>query len=157
MRRSVLVVLLSTVGVLPPHAGAGRSAPLSSAGGPSAGAITVSVIVSGISGRGGQLGVALYSSPDGFPDQRTPLSQLRPHTTGLVDTVTFRDVAPGRYAVAVQHDLNSNGVLDRNMIGAPKEPWGVSRDVRHAMRAPRFEQAAFDVRVDTVIAVRVAR
>jgi uncharacterized protein (DUF2141 family) len=26
----------------------------------------------------------------------------------------------------------------------PTEPWGVSNNVRHKTRAPRFEEAAFD-------------
>jgi uncharacterized protein (DUF2141 family) len=45
-------------------------------------------------------------------------------------TVEFRvrNVKPGRYAIAIFHDLNGNGVLDRNIIGLPSEPYGFSND-----------------------------
>lgn len=119
---------------------------------------TLTVIVSGITTSGGTLGTALFASAAGFPDGNAPAAaQLHPHTTAAADTFVFRNVAAGRYAIAVQHDLNGNGKVDRNMVGAPKEPWGVSRDVRHTFRAPRFEEAAFDLSGDMRIEVKVAR
>ena len=39
------------------------------------------------------------------------------------------NVKPGNYAIAVFHDLNGNGKLDRNLIGLPSEPYGFSNDV----------------------------
>jgi uncharacterized protein (DUF2141 family) len=121
------------------------------------GTVTVTVIVSGISATGGRLGAALFTAPAGFPDAPVPLSLIHPHTSAPADTFVFRNLAPGRYAVAVQHDLNGNGVVDRNLVGAPKEPWGVSRDIRYTFRAPKFEEALVEVRADTTIAVRVAK
>jgi uncharacterized protein (DUF2141 family) len=46
-------------------------------------------------------------------------------------TVEFRvrNVKPGRYSIAIFHDLNGNGVLDRTFIGLPSEPYGFSNDV----------------------------
>jgi uncharacterized protein (DUF2141 family) len=39
---------------------------------------------------------------------------------------TFTDLAYGEYAVMVFQDKNSNGTLDRNIVGYPKEPLGLS-------------------------------
>jgi uncharacterized protein (DUF2141 family) len=120
--------------------------------------VTLTVVVTGATERGGTIGAALFATPAGFPDGKAPAAALlHPHTAAAADTFVFRNVQPGRYAVAVQHDLNSNGAVDRNLFGAPKEPWGVSNDIRHTFRAPRFEEAAFDVRADMRIDVRVAR
>lgn len=33
--------------------------------------------------------------------------------------VAFRDIPPGVYAVSVRHDENSNGKLDKNLLGVP--------------------------------------
>lgn len=119
--------------------------------------VAITVIVTGSPARGGLVGAALYSSPKDFPDASPLVRLTRPKTTAVADTFVFLGLTAGRYAVAAQHDLNSNGVVDRNFVGMPKEPWGVSRDIRHAMRAPGFEEAAFTVSADTTIFVRVAK
>ena len=120
--------------------------------------VTLTVVVAGATARGGTLGTAVFATAEGFPDGKLPpLAILHPHTTAAADTFVFRNVPPGRYAVAVQHDLNGNGTVDRNFVGAPKEPWGVSNDIRHTFRAPRFDEAAFDLRADMRLDVRVAK
>jgi uncharacterized protein (DUF2141 family) len=119
---------------------------------------TLTVVVTGLAARGGSVGVAVFSSAEGFPDGTAPAAALlRPHSTAAADTFVFRNLRPGRYAIAAQHDLNANGKVDRNLFGIPKEPWGVSKDVRHSMRAPRFDEAAFELRQDMGMDVRVAR
>jgi uncharacterized protein (DUF2141 family) len=35
--------------------------------------------------------------------------------------------------------------VDANFLGIPTEAWGVSNNVRPALRAPRFEEASFKV------------
>ena len=41
----------------------------------------------------------------------------------------FPNIPAGRYAIAVYHDANGNGRLDRSAIGFPQEPYGFSNDV----------------------------
>ncbi len=54
-------------------------------------------------------------------------------------------VKPGAYAIAVFHDANGNGRLDRSLIGLPGEPYGFSNDVgRHG--PPDFGAARIVVR-----------
>ena len=59
-------------------------------------------------------------------------------------TITFRGVAPGRYAIAVFHDENGNGKMDKALL-IPKEGFGFSRDAPVRMGPPPFSAAAFDV------------
>lgn len=40
------------------------------------------------------------------------------------------DLPLGEYAVSTYQDINSNGKLDRNFIGKPKEPYGFSNNVK---------------------------
>jgi len=70
-----------------------------------------------------------------------PLAVAQTAQTRLV----FHGVPAGRYAVTAYADLNGNGRLDRNLFGAPTEPWGFSNDAVGRMASPRFAQAAFEV------------
>ena len=54
-------------------------------------------------------------------------------------------VEPGDYAIAVYHDENSNGKMDKRMFGIPKEPYGFSNNFRPVMSAPRFSDCQFSV------------
>ena len=55
----------------------------------------------------------------------------------------MRDVAPGDYAVSVFHDENSNGKLDRNFMGMPKEGVGKSNDAAGHFGPPKYDDARF--------------
>lgn len=58
---------------------------------------------------------------------------------------TFRNVKPGRYAIALLHDENDNGKADRALMMMPTEGFGFSRDAKVKMGPPKFRDAAFDV------------
>lgn len=60
-------------------------------------------------------------------------------------TLTFEDVRPGRYAIALLHDENGNGKADRAAMMIPTEGFGFSRDARVRFGPPKFGEAAFDV------------
>lgn len=93
----------------------------------------------------GEIACALYRSGDAFPDESADARGLFVAASGTVATCTFDAVAPGQYAVAAFLDTNGNRTNDRNFVGMPTEPWGVSNNVRPLMRAPSFEEAAFAV------------
>ena len=60
-----------------------------------------------------------------------------------VATCVFPAVPPGTYAVTFLHDVNDNGDMDSNLLGLPKEPWGMTRDPSILLGPPPFEKAAF--------------
>lgn len=60
-------------------------------------------------------------------------------------TLTFSDVQPGRYAIALLHDENANGKADRAAMMIPREGFGFSRDAKVRFGPPKFGEAAFDV------------
>ena len=70
----------------------------------------------------------------------------------------FRDLLPGRYAVAAILDRNGNDALDTTTLGVPTEPWGVTNNARPTFRAPTFDEAAVVVpgngRVDTRLTLK---
>lgn len=123
----------------------------------SAQAAELTVKVSGIETTEGVIGCALFAAgeADRFPsDGAEAQTSAEPDTDGV--TCRFENVDPGRYAVSVSHDVNENGKVDTRAFGIPKEPWGVSNGVRPRLRAPRFEEAAFDLGEAEIKEIEVA-
>ena len=82
--------------------------------------------------------------PDaGFPDcKNRVVRSASPAASGGSVSVSFDGLAPGRYAVSVFHDVNSNAKLD-TFAGIPKEGYGFSRDAPVRMAPPKFTDAVF--------------
>lgn len=101
----------------------------------------------------GVVGVALFKAAQGFPeDSSQAFATINAEIRGAIAVAIFRGVPPGTYAVSVRHDENENGKLDKNMFGVPKEGWGASNNPKVKLRAPRFEEAQFQVRAEDTIA-----
>lgn len=60
-------------------------------------------------------------------------------------TLSFSDLPAGKYAIKVFHDKNGDGVLNRNLFGAPTEPYGISNNVRARFSLPPFGEALIEV------------
>ncbi len=105
--------------------------------------------------RGGMIMAMLFDSPEGFEDFRAPVHMERIAADGRHE-LQFYGIPPGRYALVVYHDENSNGRLDSNFIGIPKEPIGFSNAYR-PKGPPSFARAAFQLDGEADMDVRLAR
>lgn len=105
-------------------------------------AADLDVRVSGIQQATGEIGCALFADATGFPKDNAKAQTLWLAADVHGVTCRFTGLPAGRYAVAVSHDLNGNRRLDTNLFGIPVEPWGVSNNLRPALRPPRFDEAA---------------
>jgi uncharacterized protein (DUF2141 family) len=105
----------------------------------------IKVIVVDLHGNEGQVSCALFSSVDGFPNVPAKAIKL---TTAKIENrqavCNFSGIAPGDYGVSVFHDENSNGKLDSNFIGIPKEGVGASNDAAGKFGPPKFDDARFN-------------
>ena len=100
--------------------------------------------VSGLRGSRGMVDCYLYSSANGFPSD--PSRSLRTDVVVANDgmaTCRFTGVAMGAYAIAVVHDANGNGKLDRNLLGMPIEGVGASNNPTSRFGPPPFAKASF--------------
>lgn len=68
--------------------------------------------------------------------------------TGKGATRTVMSLPPGRYALALYHDMNDNWKLDKNFVGYPKEPYGFSNNYHPIFSGPGFEDCAFEVKTN---------
>lgn len=109
-----------------------------------AGSNSIKVMVVGFHSNTGEADCVLFGSPQGFPsDSRIAMKRTKSKIENKQAVCTFDGVAPGDYAVSVFHDENANGVLDRNLIGMPKEGVGASNDAAGKMGPPKFDDARF--------------
>lgn len=111
----------------------------------------VVVQVSNLERGRGSVNVALFRTAKDFTDNpyKTLRQQVKTGQSGA--SLTFKNVSPGTYAIAVYQDLNENGELDTNFVGIPKEPYGFSNNYRPTMSSPSFEKAKFKLNGEKVV------
>jgi uncharacterized protein (DUF2141 family) len=121
----------------------------------SAHAADLTIHVDDVKSADGTVNVALYDSADTF--LRKPLQAIQAKAQKGAVTVQLKDLAPGDYAVAVYHDANGNGKMDRNMMGIPSEDYAFSNNAMGKMGPPQFDDARLAVPaagLDTRVSLR---
>jgi uncharacterized protein (DUF2141 family) len=91
----------------------------------------------------GQVMAALYDSAGSFL-KHSVKAGAAPAATGST-TIVLKDVPAGEYGIALYHDANGNGKMDRNLMGIPSEDYAFSNNALGNMGPPPFEQAKFAV------------
>lgn len=108
----------------------------------SGGALRVNI--KGLRDNRGDVVCALFAAADHFPKRidkafsRTAAEISEGHAE-----CEFSAVPPGIFAVSVFHDENSNGKLDTNWLGIPREGVGASNNPKARMGPPKFAAAKF--------------
>lgn len=93
----------------------------------------------------GHVLAAIYASPESFEQDDMLIGVAGPAKPGVTQ-LDINGLDPGIYGVAVFQDLNGNEKLDRNLFGAPTEPFGFSNNPVIRFSAPEF--AAFQFEFD---------
>ncbi len=114
---------------------------LSAAAGPEG---SVDIEVSGLRNAKGALHACLTRNPAHFPDCKSDPAALRASAPASTHRLKIDHIPPGRYAIAVFHDQNSNRNLDK-FAGIPKEGFAFTRNPSIKFRAPRFDEVAIDL------------
>lgn len=103
----------------------------------------LTVEINGFRNRQGQVCISLFASSKGFPNNRKNVVQRQCNQiTAIPMTVNFANLKAGNYAVAVIHDTNEDGTLNRNDLGMPIEGYGFSRNPEVRTAAPKFNDAS---------------
>lgn len=108
-------------------------------------AARIVVTIDGLHSAKGDVLVALYSKPEGFPDGDYSDRHAEVKASVAPLTVVFDHLKPGIYAVGAYHDENANHRLDTNFIGYPIEGYALSNGIRAVISRPRFVDASFSV------------
>lgn len=107
----------------------------------------VNLTITNLNRESGQIALAIYNDASSFPDDgnkafKTKFISL--NGTAVSQVVTL-DLPAGEYAIAAFVDNNKNQKLDKNLIGAPKERFGFSKNPAIHFSAPTFSECVFQV------------
>lgn len=113
---------------------------------PEPGYATLSVDVDGLGERECSVRAALWKTAEGFPsDMELAWRETIARTAEAECRVEFSRVPYGSYAISLYQDENGDGELERNFLGIPREPVGVSNNPAARFRPPAFEEARFEL------------
>ena len=110
---------------------------------------TITVKVNNIDNDHGLVYVSLFDSEEKFLNQgiRSVSAKIQNNRCEVV----FKDVPEGVYAISLYHDENGNNTLDSNLLGIPKEDYGCSNNAKGFMGPPKWEDAKFEVKNQSII------
>lgn len=117
-------------------------------------AANVHLDITDITALNGDILVVLYDSPEDYSQSNAPLASRKIPASAETISTAFADLPAGDYAIKLFHDENSNGQLDSNMMGLPKEGYGFSNNAGRFGPAS-FEEAKFSVTEDTNISIKI--
>ena len=101
------------------------------------------VNVDNIRSTNGTVRVALFNSEKEFLNEPF-LSHSKNATVGEMK-FEFEEVPNGEYTVSIYQDVNKNGELDKNFMGIPNEPYGISREGKQMFGPPSYNDAKFSL------------
>ena len=102
------------------------------------------VNIDGLSSENGKLMIHLFNNEAGFPNQEWNalyVIDLDISTDG--NSMVFKSIPFGDYAIYVYHDENSNGKFDKNWAGVAKEAFAYSNRAETERTVPLFSQSVF--------------
>lgn len=99
--------------------------------------------VSHLRNEHGVVRIALYARQDGWLEHGRELASCVAVVHADQASCSLGHHRPGRYAIALLHDEDSDGDMDRDFFGLPQEGYGFSNDARPGLGPPSFDDAAF--------------
>ncbi|MGK7389001.1 MAG: DUF2141 domain-containing protein [Candidatus Cyclobacteriaceae bacterium M2_1C_046] len=100
--------------------------------------------VTGIKKNDGAIAIALFNDPETF--LKESYDNYYYEIEGSTMTIEIPDLPPGRYAVSLFHDINSNKKMDKNFIGIPKEPFGFGNNAMGMFGPPGFNDSSIGIK-----------
>jgi len=110
--------------------------------------------VYGFSPTSGDLGIAIYENASTF-NSSTVYRDTFVSVNATDMTVEFNSIDVGTYAISLFHDENSNGEMDKNVLGLPLEGFGFSNNPSIGFSEPTFSECNFDIEAGQEVFVPV--
>ena len=89
----------------------------------------------------GHIQIGLYNDPELFPKVDKQYKVYYFKVTANTMNYTIKGLKQDQYALAIFHDLNSDTICNKNILGIPTEDFGFSNNVRPFLSPPSFEDA----------------
>jgi len=107
----------------------------------------LTVIIYGAKNDHGKFRIGLFSDADDFKLKVNPVDSAVVSINEKGKAIyTFHKLPQGIYAVAVYHDENNDGTLNKRQLGIPVEGIGFSNFPEFKRRPPDFDEIAFELK-----------
>ena len=103
----------------------------------------IKIKITGIEEIQGKISIGLFNSPEDFPKKNENSIGIQLDVNADSVEYIFKNLKKGEYAIAVFHDENSNGKMDRSFLGFPSEDYVFSNYATGSFGPPSFEDAKF--------------
>lgn len=104
--------------------------------------------------KGGKVKIGIYVS-NGFPVVGKEVFGIDLEVKEPSVTHVFKNIPVGKYAIAVFQDENIDGILNKNLFGAPKERYGFSTNKYGMFGPPDYEDVSFEVKENNPISLTI--
>jgi uncharacterized protein (DUF2141 family) len=110
---------------------------------------TVEVFITGIRSEKGQFVIGVFKDDESFQKEES-FMEKRFVKSGISNSemrVQF-SLETGIYGLSLLDDENSNGKMEYNVVGIPKEGFGFSDYYHKGIKKPRFDSYKFSINKD---------
>jgi uncharacterized protein (DUF2141 family) len=102
--------------------------------------------------------VGFYEAKNDFPKHGKHAFRKVIEPNGTSSVTKTWTVPAGEYALAVYQDLNNNDHLETGLFGIPKEPFGLSTNLKAGLfNLPTFKKCRVDVKEGSQFTIRLRK
>ena len=112
---------------------------------PAIDSITVFVEINGFRNENGFCRLLLFESDQGFPDTPEEAELMLSSKIVSRNANFIFKIIPGKYAMVILHDENSDGKINKTWYGKPKEGFGVSNNPEIGFSSPQFSESVLNI------------
>jgi len=104
------------------------------------------VNISGFPSSDGFAMVALNNSKESYKGgEEAAIAKTKTMVVDQKAQVIFTNLPYGLYGISIYHDENSNGEMDKNAMGIPKEAYGFSNNAKGFFGKPSYKDVMFQL------------
>ena len=104
----------------------------------------------------GNIEISVYNKSDKFLKEGASFKKYSIPVKNTTETIIIDDLPKGEYAFILYHDKNSDGTLNLNFLGIPKEPLGFSNIAKLKYAKPTFEECKFSLSEDRAMRTKLS-
>jgi uncharacterized protein (DUF2141 family) len=110
---------------------------------------TVEVIITGIRSEKGQIVIGVFKDDESFQKEKSFMEKrfVKSGISNREMRVQF-SLETGTYGLSLLDDENSNGKMEFNFLGIPKEGFGFSDYYHKGIKKPKFDSYKFSINKD---------
>lgn len=116
---------------------------------------TLTVEIFGLKNNTGKVFLAIFDNEETFLKTNKEVNGRSVIIENNKAMAQFKGLKKGEYALSLFHDKNNNNMLDKNLIGIPKEPYAFSNNATGIFGPPSFKDSKINLNADKTIAIKL--